>query len=264
VETPFLPYTDPNDAPDRSNDLQGRTALVTGAAGGIGRATVALLLQRGARVVAADRREDVRELELAYPERVAAVVGEVADDAVARETVALAVTRFGRLDVLISNAGRTLNKPVTQTTSGDWDALLRSNARGAFVHAREAMRHMQDHGGGSIVFVTSIVGSVGLPETAAYAASKGAITQLMKVLALEGAERGVRANAVAPGVVDTAFLDDVRADGQDYLRTFGPAHPLGRIAAPQDVAEALCFLASDRASFITGTVLAVDGGYTAQ
>lgn len=255
---------EPTSTPDRSTELQRRTALVTGAAGGIGRATVALLLQRGARVVAADHNEAVRELEQADPERVAAVVGDVADEAVAREAVALAVSRFGRLDVLVSNAGRTLNKPVTETTTEDWDALLGTNARGAFVHAREALRHMQEHGGGSIVFVTSIVGSVGLPETAAYAASKGAITQLMKVIALEGAAHGVRANAVAPGVVDTAFLNDIRPDGQDYLRTFGPAHPLGRIATPQDVAEALCFLSSDRADFITGTVLAVDGGYTAQ
>ena len=249
-------------APDAG--LHGRTALVTGAAGGIGRATVALLLRRGARVVASDRRDDVRELEHADPQRVVTVVGDVADGAAADEAVALAVTRFGRLDVLVSNAGRTLNAPITRTTGDEWDALLRTNARGAFVHARAALRHMQAHGGGSIVFVTSMVGSVGLPETAAYAASKGAVTQLMKVCALEGAAHGVRANAVAPGVVDTGFLDDVRPDGRDHLRTFGSAHPLGRIASPQDVAEALCFLASDHAGFITGTVLAVDGGYTAQ
>lgn len=149
------------------------------------------------------------------------------------------------------------------TTVDDWDRILTTNARGAFVQSREAMKAMQSARRGSIVTVASYATTVALPEGAAYTASKGAISQLMKVVAVEGAPFGIRANAVAPGVIDTGFLNDIRPDGQEYLRTFGYTHPLGRIAQPSEIAEAILFLASDRASFITGALLPVDGGYTA-
>lgn len=244
-------------------EFQDRTAIVTGAAGGVGRATVELLLERGAQVVAHDIAESVRDLELSYPARVAAVVGDVADETIAGLNVATAIERFGRLDVLVNNAGRTLNKPLVETTVEDWDRILGTNARGAFVQSREAMKAMQRARRGTIVTVASYAATVALPEGSAYAASKGAISQLMKVVAIEGAPFGIRANAVAPGVIDTGFLNDLRPDGQEYLRSFGPTHPLGRVAQPSEVAEAILFLASDRASFITGALLPVDGGYTA-
>lgn len=244
-------------------EFQGRTAIVTGAAGGVGQATVDLLVERGANVVAHDLADMVRALETRHPRRVVAVLGDVADETVAALNVATAIEHFGRLDVLVNNAGRTLNKPLIDTTVADWDRILTTNARGAFVQSREAMRAMQDSRRGSIVTVASYTATVALPEGAAYTASKGAISQLMKVVAIEGAPFGIRANAVAPGVIDTGFLDDLRPDGQEYLRTFGHTHPLGRIAQPAEVAEAILFLASDRASFITGALLPVDGGYTA-
>ena len=248
-------------APRPDGELEGRVAVVTGAAGGVGSALVELLLARGARVVAQDLDPAVGRHA---GDRVATVVGDVADSAVAAQAVRAATDRFGRLDVLVNNAGMTLNQLVTDTTDEDWERVLRVNAGGAFVQSREAFRHMAAHGGGSIVMVSSIVATVGQPSVAAYAASKGAVGQLMKVLAIEGAPVSVRANAVAAGVIDTGFLDGIRPDGQEYLRTFGSAHPLGRIADPREVAEAVLFLASDRASFVTGAVLAVDGGYTAQ
>jgi NAD(P)-dependent dehydrogenase (short-subunit alcohol dehydrogenase family) len=244
-------------------DFVDRTAIVTGAARGLGRAIVGLLLERGARVVAHDQDAAVRALADAHPDRVAAVVGDVADENIAAQNVATALERFGRVDVLVNNAGRTLNKPIIDTTTAEWDDILRVNARGAFVHTREAMRAMQLARTGSIVTVASFTATVALVDGSAYTASKGAIAQLMKVAAVEGAPFGVRANAVAPGVVDTGFLDTVRPDGREYLRTFGSAHPLGRIAQPEEVAEAVLFLASDRAGFITGALLPVDGGYTA-
>jgi NAD(P)-dependent dehydrogenase (short-subunit alcohol dehydrogenase family) len=245
------------------HEFAGRTAIVTGAAGGVGRATADLLLERGANVVAHDISDAVRDLEDRHPDRIVAVVGDVADEAVAARNVAVALSRFGRLDVLVNNAGRTLNKPLVNTSVDDWDRILTTNARGAFVQSREAMKAMQNARSGSIVTVASYTATVALPDGAAYTASKGAISQLMKVVAIEGAPFGIRANAVAPGVIDTGFLNDIRPDGQEYLRTFGHTHPLGRIAQPSEVAEAILFLASDRASFITGALLPVDGGYTA-
>ncbi len=176
-------------------EFQGRTAIVTGAAGGVGRATVDLLLERGANVVAHDLDPAVRDLSARDPERVAAVV---ADETVAALNVATALERFGRLDVLVNNAGRTLNKPLVDTTVADWDRILTTHARGAFVQSSEAMKAMQSARRGSIVTVASYTATVALPEAAAYTASKGAISQLMKVVAVEGAPGGIRANAVAP------------------------------------------------------------------
>ncbi|GAB7036748.1 MULTISPECIES: SDR family NAD(P)-dependent oxidoreductase [Catenuloplanes] len=245
-------------------EFDGRVAIVTGAAGGLGRATVSLLLERGARVVAHDLDPAVRELEEAGPGLVTAVVGDVTDETTADHAVTVALERYGRLDVLVGNAGRTLNKPVGETTVADWDRIMTINVRGNFVFSRAAYRQMTAEGAGAIVLVASYTATVALPEGSAYSASKGALAQLMKVLAIEGAPAGVRANAVAPGVIDTGFLNDIRPDGQEYLRTFGDFHPLGRIAQPAEVAEAILFLASDRASFITGALLPVDGGVTAR
>ena len=241
--------------------LAGAVTLVTGAARGVGRATVEWLRARGAQVVAEDIRPEVEDL--ADDDGVATLVGDVADEETAHHAVALAQDRFGRLDVLVNNAGRTVNKPLVETTAADWDGVLGVNARGAFFHAREAFRAMTVHGGGSIVNVGSYTCTVGLPEGSAYSASKGALAQLTKVIALEGGPHGIRANVVAPGVVETDLLDDFRPDSRAYLRSFGPAHPLGRVAQPEEVAEVIGFLASRRSSFMTGAVVAVDGGFTA-
>ncbi|ATY13119.1 short-chain dehydrogenase [Amycolatopsis sp. AA4] len=243
-----------------TKELAGKVALVTGAARGVGEATVAWLRARGARVVATDLRPEVEKLA---DEDVAVLVGDVSEEDVAVRSVAAALERFGGLDILVANAGRSVNKPVTETTAADWDEVLSVNARGAFLHAREAFRVMRDNGGGAIVTVGSFASTVGLAEAAAYSASKGALSQLTKVLALEGAPHGIRANVVAPGVVETDLLDSFRADSRAYLRSFGDVHPLGRVAQPEEIAEVIGFLASPRSAFVTGAVVAADGGYTA-
>ena len=247
--------------PPESWNLNGKVAIVTGAARGIGRATAELLRARGAHVVASDLSDAVNEME---SDGYATLTGDVADEEVARRTVVLATERFGRLDILVNNAGRTLNKPLLETSVADWDAILTTNARGNFVHSREAVRVMAANGGGAIVSVVSVVAAVVMKELSAYAASKGAITQLVKVIAAEYGGQGIRANAVAPGVVETDILQSTGvADSRATLAGYGDAHPIGRVAQPSEIAEVIAFLASPASSFMTGALVMADGGYTA-
>lgn len=245
--------------------LSGQVAVVTGAARGIGREVAHLMSARGACVVATDRNEAVHDL--ASP-TIATLVGDVADEATAVATMALANQRFGRLDILVNNAGRTLNKPVVDTTLLDWEAVMDVNARGTFLHCREALRSMLVNsggggGGGVIVNMASIVAVVGMKETVAYAASKGAIAQMTKVIAVEYGGRGIRANVIAAGVVETDILEGIVADSRATLASYGNVHPLGRVAQALEIAEVVAFLAAPASSFMSGAVVAVDGGYTA-
>jgi NAD(P)-dependent dehydrogenase (short-subunit alcohol dehydrogenase family) len=246
-----------------SDELAGAVAIVTGAAGGVGRATVELLRSRGASVVAEDLNPAVEELE---DERVATLQGDVAEPDTARRAVTLARERFGALNVVVNNAGRFLMKPTGETTDEDWDELLRVNVRGAFLHCREALPALGEHGDGRIINVASISGTIGLPGQTAYCSTKGAIVQLTRQLAIEHAPR-VRVNAVAPGAIDTGFMDEALAGAPDREATMlsiAASHPLGRLARPEEIAEVIAFLASPRSSIITGAILMTDGGFTAQ
>ncbi len=246
---------------DLTLGLSGKVAIVTGAAGDIGRAAVALLAAHGMRVVAEDIRPSVQELDAS--DRVVSLIGDAADEKTAIRAVQLALERFGQLDVLVNNAGRTLNKPLLETTVEDWDLILAVNARGYFVHAREAVRAMLPSGGGSIVNVASIVSTVGLKTTSAYAASKGAIAQLTKVIALEYGEQGIRANAIGAGVIETNFMNGIVEDSRATLASYGSSHALGRVGQPEEIAQTIAWLASPRSSFVTGALIMADGGYTA-
>jgi NAD(P)-dependent dehydrogenase (short-subunit alcohol dehydrogenase family) len=246
-----------------SDELAGAVAIVTGAAGGVGRATVELLTARGARVVAEDLNPAVGELE---GKQVAALRGDVAEPDTARRAVALAQERFGSLNVVVNNAGRFLLKPTVDTTADEWDELLRVNVRGAFLHCREALPALSEHRDGRIVNVASISGTIGLPGQTAYCSTKGAIVQLTRQLAIEHAPQ-VRVNAVAPGAIDTGFTDEAMADARDreaQRASIAAAHPLGRLALAEEIAEVIAFLASPRSSIITGAILMADGGFTAQ
>ncbi|WP_316149620.1 SDR family oxidoreductase [Cupriavidus sp. BIC8F] len=204
-------------------DLEGRVAIVTGAAGGVGRATVELLHARGARVIAEDIKSDVRDL--AIDSEVLPLVGDVSLEATAQSAVRLAMERFGRLDILVNNAARIVNHLVTETSVEDWDSIMAINARGMFVHAREALRVMVPAKRGAIVNLGSYACVVALPTIAAYAASKGAVAQLTRVMAVENGEHGVRVNAVGPGDIITGILDDQMPNGREFLAEHGKNNP---------------------------------------
>jgi NAD(P)-dependent dehydrogenase (short-subunit alcohol dehydrogenase family) len=247
-----------------------QVAIVTGAAGGIGRAVVRLLLARGYAVVAEDISPKVRELarQPAAAGKVMALEADVALTESAQGAVDLAISTFGRLDLLVNNAGLFLRKPTEQCTDEDFDALMATNVRGAFIHAREALPSLEQTRG-SIVNLASISGLVGMPGQTVYAMTKGAIVQLTRQLAVEHAHRGIRVNAVAPGAVDTDFVANARDAAADPDPAGSRAsaisqHPMGRILDPAEIAEAIVFLASPAASAITGAILPVDGGYVAR
>ncbi|SCC65410.1 SDR family NAD(P)-dependent oxidoreductase [Kosakonia oryziphila] len=242
--------------------LKNRVAIVTGAAGDIGKATVELLVSHDARVLALDIDPAVHAL--AQRNQVVAQRCDVSQEDEVISAVTLAQAEFGGVDILINNAGKTLNKLATETSVEEWDNIMTINARGYFLLSRESLKAMQPRRQGAIVNVASVVSMVGMKATAAYSASKGAIAQLTKVLALEVAEYGIRVNAVAPGVVETNILSGIVEDSRATLASYGHAHPLGRVAQPEEIAEAIIWLASPKASFVTGTVLMADGGYTAQ
>jgi NAD(P)-dependent dehydrogenase (short-subunit alcohol dehydrogenase family) len=246
--------------------LDGAVAIVTGAAGGIGSEVVRQLRAAGARVVAEDIDPSVQELA-AGDEAIAALTGDAARADTARAAVALARERFGGLDVVVNNAGRFLLKPIVDTTDDEWDALMTTNVRSVFVHCREALPHLIDQGAGAIVNVSSISGVIGLPAQGAYCATKGAIAQITRQLAIEHAAQGIRVNAIAPGAVDTDFVNAALAgapDPQAARGDIGRSHPVGRMADPAEIARIMVFLASPASSFMTGAVVMADGGFTAQ
>lgn len=243
-------------------EFEGRVAIVTGAAGGVGSAVAKLFCDRGAYVIAEDVRADVSELEN-YSERIVTMVGDLSEEATAVRAVELAIERFGRLDMLVNNAAGIINKSVAEMTLEDWDSILNVNLRGTFLHSREAMKVMIEMKQGAIVNVGSYACHVAFPTIGAYAASKGGIAQFTRVLALEGAEHNIRANVVAPGDIVTGILDDIMPNGREFLSQHGEGSPIGRAAQPEEIAEVIAFVACDRASYVTGSVIMADGGYTA-
>jgi NAD(P)-dependent dehydrogenase (short-subunit alcohol dehydrogenase family) len=251
-----------------AGELDGRVALVTGAAGGIGSAVVAQLLAAGAAVVG----EDIDAMSAPHGSegRFIAVQGDSAETATAQQAVKAAVNTFGRLDILVNLAGRFFGKRVVDTTNEEWDALMVTNVRSVFVHCREAIPALLESGSGSIVTGGSTGGLLSIPAGGGlYGVTKAAITQITRQLAGEYAAAGLRANVIAPGVVDTTFVSrtqSVQPTPEEYearQKFLGALHPMGRMASPEEVAELIVFLASPRASFITGVVVPIDGGLMA-
>ena len=242
-----------------TQEVAGKVALVTGAASGIGKAIALLLHARGAKVIAEDIDPAVEKLT--QPGLVP-LQADITEDGAAERAVALAVERFGRLDILVNNAGIIINKAVVDMSREDWERIQALNATAAFLHCREAMKAMMPNKAGAIVNIASYASYFAFPTIAAYAASKGALAQLTRTLALEAIEHGIRVNAVGSGDVVTNILNDVVDDGPAFLAQHGESAPIGRAAQPQEIAEVVAFLASERASFMVGAVVMVDGGMT--
>jgi NAD(P)-dependent dehydrogenase (short-subunit alcohol dehydrogenase family) len=250
-------------------DLHGKVAVVTGAGSGIGAAVAARFLAAGAAVIGVDVQGPPLppEVQALHEGRCRGVVGDVAEEATAREFVRAAVEGFGRLDVLVNNAGVSVVKPLHEHTPQEWDRVLAVNVKSIYWAARHAVPVMRRQGGGVILNTASISAVVGIPGQGAYAASKGAVVQLTWQMAVEYARDGIRVNAVGPGTVDTPLLRRAAADSGDpeaFLQGLRDGHPVGRIADAAEIAPLYLFLASDEARFITGAVVMIDGGYTAR
>lgn len=245
-------------------DLKDKVAIITGGASGIGLATVKAFLDKGAKVVIADYDEEhgksvEQELKQTYKD-VVFIKTNVADEKQVENLVAETVKQFGKLDVMFNNAGVGVQKPSHELTDEEYKRVISINQDGVFYGSKYAIREMLKTGGGSVISTSSILGSVGEPTSMPYAASKGAVNQITKSLALEYADRNIRVNAVAPGFVESGMVNK-EALGEFYDGLVAK-HPLGRLGRPEEIAHAVVFLAEN--DFVTGTTVLVDGGYLAR
>jgi NAD(P)-dependent dehydrogenase (short-subunit alcohol dehydrogenase family) len=245
--------------------LADKVAIITGASSGIGRTTAKLFAKEGAKVVVAARRET--ELATLVAEIIAdggeaiAYAGDVNSEAFSKSLVALTVKSFGRLDIAFNNAG-TLGEvgPTEQVSEKGWSNTIATNLTSAFLGAKHQIPEMIKHGGGSVIFTSTFVGySAAFPGVAAYAASKSGLIGLTQALASEYGPVGVRVNAILPGAVDTDMYREMNntAESQAFITNL---HALKRVGAPEEIAKSVLYLASDDASFVTGTASLVDGG----
>lgn len=250
--------------------LEGRIAIITGGGSGIGYEACKLFAAEGARVIVADRNRAAAS----------AVAGEIAEangkaqpftvdvgrEAEVKAMVAAVVAEHGRIDILVNNAGYGFAGSVVATSEADWDALMAVNVKGVFFGCKHVIPVMAGHGGGAIVSTASAAANIGIHDRAAYVASKGAVAALTRAMAIDHVDAGIRINAVAPGTIESPYFTKMLSgpDGAELRQGLEGRQAMERLGKPVEIAQAILWLASDDASFCTGTVMVVDGGWTAR
>ncbi|MEK8070681.1 SDR family NAD(P)-dependent oxidoreductase [Rhodococcoides navarretei] len=252
--------------------LNDKVAIVTGSGKGMGRAMATLFAAQGAAVAVTDvsEKDGLETVRLIEEQggRAAFWRLDVSDEAEVSSVFEQVSAEFGKLDILVNNAGISgVDKPTHEVTEAEWDAVFAVDVKGVFFCTKHAIGHLRSNGGGSIVNISSIYGLVGSHEMAPYHAAKGAVTIMTKKDAVTYGRDGIRVNSVHPGTILTPFVRELaeRSEGglRGYLDIMEPKHPIGHVGEPEDVANAVLFLASDEARFVHGAALVVDGGYTA-
>ena len=251
-----------------SQRLLGKACIVTGGSSGIGAATVRRFVNEGAEVLIADRNvKDAETLARELGESVFAMSCDVRREAEVKAVAEAAMQRWGRIDVLVNNAGAELNRPYDTTTVDEWDMVLDTDLKGPWLFCKHVVPHMVSAGSGSVINVSSLNGLVGFPLSTAYGSAKGGLIVFTKDIAIELAQSGVRFNCVCPGVIETPMMErwtDLMPDKADAQRMLRGVMPIGRMGTADEVAGAIFFFASDDSALCQGAVLSVDGGFVAQ
>lgn len=250
--------------------LAGKIAIITGGGSGIGHQACRLFAREGATVIVADR-------DLAAAEQVVAEITgdggkasahrvDVSKEAEVEAMVGKAVADYGRLDILVNNAGYGIAGTVVSTSEADWNALMSVNVNGVYLGCKHAIPVMERQGGGAIVNTASAAANIGIHDRAAYVASKGAVAALTRAMAIDHVDAGIRINAVAPGTIESPYFTKILSgpDGAELRRGLEERQAMERLGKPVEIAQAMLWLASDDASFCTGSVMVVDGGWTAR
>jgi len=247
-------------------DFADKVVLVTGAASGMGAATAREFSAAGARVLVVDRNADLAVQVASDISADPPLVGDVSDSSFCQQAVATAVERYGRLDILVNAAGIIVRADGLGTTDEQWQRIMNVNVNGVFYMSRAAVAVMKEQASGTIVNFGSIWGEVGAAGVMAYCASKGAVHQITRAMALDHVKDGIRINAVCPGEVNTPMLTSERSAPvtAEMMQALADSVPMGRLAAPVEIARVVLFLSSDAASYMTGAMVNVDAGFTAR